>query len=136
MPATNRRLVLSLLPKSFAICKLAADAALPEWATHGQFFSTTRTSDELSIVADMDLVPTHLRSETSWRVMKAHGPFDLSEVGVLASLVAPLAQADISVFTISTFDTDYLLTKADQLHTTVAALRRAGHTVHEIETTL
>lgn len=133
MSATNRALVLSLLPKSFAICKLAADTPLPEWAQHGQFFSITRTTDELSIVAETDLVPAYLRAETSWRVMKAHGPFDLSAVGVLASLVAPLAQAGISVFTVSTFDTDYLFTKAGQLQTALAALRKAGHTVHECE---
>jgi uncharacterized protein len=130
MSATNRKLVLSVLRKSFAICKLAAEELVPEWATKGQFFSVTRTTDELSIVAQTDLVPERMRG-ASWRVIKVHGPFELTEVGVLASLVEPLAAAKISVFTISTFDTDYLLTESSRLQAAVAAFRNAGHTIHE-----
>jgi hypothetical protein len=93
MPVAKRSFELSLLPEMFTICRLAPDAVVPEWATWGQFFSITRTSDELSVVAETALVPERLRTEVSWRVMKVHGPFDLSEVGVLAALVAPLAVA-------------------------------------------
>jgi uncharacterized protein len=131
MPVAKRSFELSLLPERFAICRLALDAVVPEWATRGQFFSITRTSDELSVVTETALVPERLRTEVSWRVMKVHGPFDLSEVGVLAALVAPLATAGVSVFTISTFDTDYLLMQCSQLREAVANLRNAGHTVHE-----
>jgi hypothetical protein len=63
--------------------------------------------------------------------MKVHGPFDLSEVGVLAALVAPLAAAGVSVFTISTFETDYLLVQGIQLREAIVAFRNAGHTVHQ-----
>ncbi len=87
---------------------------MPEWATQGQFFSITRTSDELSVIAETVLVPERLRTEVSWRVLKVHGPFEFSEVGVLAALVSPLAAAGVSVFTISTFDTDYLLVQCSQ----------------------
>jgi hypothetical protein len=134
MPVAKRSFELSLLPERFAICRLAPDAVVPEWATRGEFFSITRTSDELSVVTETVLVPERLRTEVSWRVMKVHGPFDLSEVGVLAALVAPLATAGVSVFTISTFDTDYLLLQCSQLREAVASLRNAGHTVHEGET--
>src|ERR1700674_3720329 len=104
MPAAKRTFVLSLLAETFAICRLARDAAVPEWATQGQFFSITRTSDELSVIAEMALVPEGLRAAAvSWRVMKVHGPFDFAEVGILASLLEPLAAASVSVFTISTF---------------------------------
>jgi uncharacterized protein len=133
MPAAKRRFELSLLPEKFTICRLAPDAVVPEWA-RGQFFSITRTSDELSVIAETALVPERLRTEVSWRVMKVHGPFDLSDVGVIASLVAPLAAAGVSVFTISTFDTDYLLVQCSQLREAVAALRNAGHTVHDVKT--
>jgi uncharacterized protein len=133
MPASTRKLSLSLLPKSFVICRLAAEAPIPAWATRGDFFSITRTSEELSLIAEMELVPADLRAETTWRAMKAHGPFDLSEVGVLASLVTPLAENEVSVFTISTFDTDYLFTRSGQLQAALGALREAGHTVHEPE---
>jgi hypothetical protein len=134
MPVATRSLELSLLPETFAICHFAADAAVPEWASQGQFFSITRTGEELSVIAETVFVPAGLRTEVSWRVLKVHGPFDCSEVGVLASLVAPLAAAGISVFTISTFDTDYLLVQCIQLRDAVAALRNAAHTVHEPKT--
>jgi uncharacterized protein len=135
MPVPKRTLELSLLSETFAICRLAPDAAVPEWATQGQFFSITRTIDELSVIAEMALVPQRLRTAVSWRVMKVHGPFEFAEVGVLASLVEPLAAASVSVFTISTFDTDYLLVQSSQLRDAVAGLRSAAHTVHEVKTT-
>lgn len=104
---------------------------MPAWATRGKLFSITRTSDELSVVAETELVPENLRGDVAWRAMRAHGPFAFSEVGVLAALVAPLAKAGISVFAISTFDTDYLFTGETQLRMAAAALRKAGHTVNE-----
>ena len=134
MPGAQRSFELSLLAETFTICHLAAGAAVPEWATQGQFFSITRTSEELSVIAETVLIPERLRTEVSWRVMKVHGPFDLSEVGVLASLVTPLAAAGVSVFTISTFDTDYLLVQSIQLLEALTTLRNAGHTVHQVKT--
>jgi uncharacterized protein len=134
MPGVKRSYELSLLPEKFTICRLAPDAFVPEWATRGQFFSITRTSDELSVIAETAVVPERLRTEVRWRLMRVHGPFDFSEVGVLASLVQPLAAAGVSVFTVSTFDTDYLLLRCSQLRDAVAALRDAAHTVHEVET--
>ena len=131
MPATARKLALTVLPKSFVICKLPADAPVPAWATRGKLFSITRTSDELSVVAETDMVPESLRGDIAWRAMRARGPFAFSEVGVLAALIAPLADAGISVFAISTFDTDYLFTGETQLQAAAAALRKAGHTVNE-----
>jgi uncharacterized protein len=133
MPVAERSFELSLLAETFTICHLAADAAVPEWATQGQFFSITRTSDELSVIAETVLVPARLRAEVTWRAMKVHGPFDLSEVGVLASLVAPLAAVGVSVFAVSTFDTDYLLVQCRQLREALAGLRNASHTVHEVK---
>jgi uncharacterized protein len=133
MLASTRKLSLSLLTKPFVICRLAAEAPIPAWATRGDFYSVTRTNDELSLLVEMDVVPADLRAETSWRAMKAHGPFAFSEVGVLASLVTPLAENEVSVFTISTFDTDYLFIRSGQLQAALAALRKAGHTVHEPE---
>ena len=63
--------------------------------------------------------------------MKVAGPFALSAVGVLAALATPLAKASISLFVISTFDTDYLLVSEKQLHAAIAALRDAGHRVDD-----
>lgn len=137
MPEAKHTLTISVLPKLFTICKFPADTPMPAWAKGGSFLSVTRTEAELSIVAETDQVPGDLQSTiSSWRVMKVHGPFDLSVVGVLASLVTPLAHKGISIFTISTFDTDYLLVQANDLKAAAAALRNAGHSILKTETTL
>jgi len=130
MNTAPRRLELSLLPGRFAILKLAPDARLPAWAARGSFRSVTRTCDELSIIVEEAHVPAGTQSQSGWRVLRVHGPFVLSEVGVLASLTAPLAETGISVFVVSTFDTDYLLVTGEQLTSAIVALDRAGHSVH------
>ena len=128
-PAT-RHLELSLLPGSFAISRLAADSPVPDWATQGPFYSLTRTGDELSIVTELSRVPVGIQSQPEWRALKVHGPFVLSEVGVLAALATTLAEAKISLFAISTFDTDYLLVASETLPAAIAALERTGHTIY------
>ena len=128
-PAT-RRLELSLLPEHFAITRLAADAKIPGWAMGGSFFSVTRTGDEFSIVCELARVPVEVSSQGGWRILKVHGPFVLTEIGVLSALAAPLAEAKISLFAISTFDTDYLLVASETLSAAIAALEQAGHKIH------
>jgi hypothetical protein len=129
MSESNRRFELTVLPGFFAIMRLTADAPLPSWATAGAFFSVTRTSDELSVVCLAKQVPPGLAVETDWRALKVQGPFALSEIGVLAALAAPLAHAKVSLFAMSTFDTDYLLVSDKKLDAAIAALRAAGHEV-------
>ncbi len=130
MTAATRHLELSVLPERFAISRLAGDSPIPAWAIQGPFFSVTRTGDELSVVTELSLVPPGVHSQAGWRVLKVHGPFVLSEIGVLAELAKPLAEANISLFAVSTFDTDYLLVASETLPATLAALERAGHTIH------
>jgi uncharacterized protein len=127
MSESTRRFQLSVLPESFAIVRLAADAAIPPWAAARDFFSVTRTSEELSVVCPMNQVPVGVKAEPGWRALKVQGPFALSEIGVLAALAAPLAVAKISLFAISTFDTDYLLVSEKNLPVATAALNAAGH---------
>jgi hypothetical protein len=115
-----------VLPDTFAVCRLERGAARPEWA-RGVFVSVTATDDELSVVCPAGEVPAEVRAERDWRVLKIAGPFMFSTVGVLASLAAPLAQAGISLLTISTYDTDYLLVKSDAVERAVATLVTAGH---------
>jgi len=120
---------LTLLPDTYAICRLDGHAAIPSWASTGTFSSITRTSDELSIVCLQSLVPDGIRCERDWRCFKLAGPIPFSTVGVLASLVQPLAEAGIGVFAVSTFDTDYVLVKAVDLHRAIDAWRQSGHAV-------
>jgi len=123
-------LTLSILPGRYAICRLGAGEAVPDWAGPapgaGRFVSITRTGDELSIVCAEAAVPDLIRCDRGWRVLAVEGPLDFSLTGVLAALTAPLAEARIAVFALSTFDTDYLLVKDDRLAQAVDALARAG----------
>jgi hypothetical protein len=117
------QLNLSVLPDLYAISRLPVDAALPDWAQRGEFISLTRTTDELSVVCPQKNVPPGVKCERNWRCLKVAGPLDFALTGVLASLASALAEADISLFALSTFDTDYLLVKADKLTPAIAALK-------------
>jgi len=120
---------LIVLLETLAICRLDPDAAIPSWATAASPFSVTRTRDELSVVCPQALVPLGIRRESDWRCLRVAGTLDFSQVGILASLVGPLADAGISVFVVSTFDTDCLLVKQANLEKATVVLRQAGHTI-------
>jgi hypothetical protein len=124
-----RPLELSILPESYAISRLEASAPEPAWAQSGQIRSVTRTGEELSIVCRQDAVPGGVVSEGGWRALRVAGTLDFSLTGILASLATPLAEARISLFALSTHDTDYLLVKGEALPGAVAALTAAGHRV-------
>lgn len=91
-----------------------------------------RTRDELSIVCTEDVgtkdrLPDGVSAERGWVALKLEGPFPFSMTGVLASFVQPLAEAQIPIFAISTFDTDYVLIRREHMKRAVAALEAAGH---------
>jgi hypothetical protein len=111
----NHQLELFLLPERYAVVRLAALSPVPSWAWRGTLNAVVRTEDELSIVCEQSAVPDDVKSEPDWIALKLQGPILFSTTGVLASLVNPLAAADIPVFAISTYDTDYILIKAEDL---------------------
>jgi hypothetical protein len=124
-----------VIPGTYAICRLPAKDPLPPWAGKA-FTSITRTADELSIVCDErrlppDLDGLDLRVARGWALLKVHGPFPLDVVGVLASVAKPLAEAEVSLFALSTFDTDYILVKRTYVNQAIAALTLVGHTLVE-----
>lgn len=120
---------LKLLPESIAICQLDPAAAIPEWVWASRFLTLTRTADELSILCDADLVPADVRHEGGWRALKMEGPFEFTQIGVLASVLNPLADAQVSILSIATFDTDYVFVAEPDLPAALAALAAAGHQV-------
>ncbi len=121
---------LSVLDETFAVCHLDAEAEFPAWAARSEFLSVTRTVNELSVVCAEECVPEDVKCQRDWRALKMEGPLDLSLVGVLAGMLAPLDEAGVPVFVISTHDTDYVLVRSGQLEAAVAALREAGHEFH------
>jgi hypothetical protein len=120
---------LTVLGERLSICRLDASEEVPVWATGSSFFSVTRTRDELSVVCPEDVVPEGISRERGWRAFRLEGTFDLSMVGVLASVASPLAKAGASIFVASTFDTDYVLVREEQLDLAVDTLRASGHRV-------
>ena len=120
---------LTILPERLAICRLPPEEALPERPPHARFWSVTRTEEELSIVLPEEYAPAGSRAETGWRGLKVEGPLDFDTPGILASLALPLAKAGISIFALSTYDTDYILVPEGNLEQAKEVLRAEGHTV-------
>lgn len=123
---------LRVLPERLSVCKLPVDAPWPVPAAGTSFWSATRTAGEVSVVCPEDESPSgdDVSVEPDWRALEVAGPLEFSMVGVMAGLTAPLADVDVSVFVVSTYDTDYVLVHAAALERAIEALRAAGHTVH------
>lgn len=126
---TRRSFAVELLPETFAVAQLEGDSQLPPWAQGGPLVSITRTKSELSIMCAEASVPADVKAQRGFRCLRVLGPLAFSEIGVLESLTHPLANAGISIFALSTYDTDYLLLSAGDLEAGLSALSSAGHTV-------
>jgi len=125
-PPNRHQLKFRWLPGPYAIVRLAHDAAVPDWATKGQFTSITRTADELSIVCPAENLPRDVDSQHHWICLKLEGPFPFTQTGVLLSFIDPLSKNDIPIFAVSTYDTDYVLIQ-EEFAWAMDVLREAGH---------
>ena len=119
-------LQLSLLPGRYAICQLPPGVAPPAAPPLAPLWSVTQTAAETSLVLPDDYVEARWRSERGYRCLVVQGPLPFSAVGVLAQLSGALAGADIPLFAVSTFDTDYLLVRDEHLASALRALQDAG----------
>ncbi len=120
---------LSVLPGRLAVCRLDPSSGPPAWARSGPIRAYTWTAHELSVVCAEADVLAGVRHEPGWRALMVAGPLDFGLTGVLAGLAGPLAAVGISLFALSTYDTDYLLVREAALDAAVATLRAAGHAV-------
>ena len=122
---------LRLHDGAVAVCRLSADAPVPDWVEldGAPMASVTRTATELSLIVADDAVPDDVAAERGWRVLEVEGPLAFSETGVLAALAAPLADAGVPIFVVSTYDTDWLLVRATTLDKALSVLGAAGHEV-------
>lgn len=126
-----RKLTVGIQPGDYVVLRLAADAPVPAslLAPTDGFVSITRTAGELSVVCPASAaVPADL-AETDWRLLTVRGPFEFTLTGIMSALASALAGAGVSLFALSTYDTDHLLVKGDDLTRAVTALREAGHDV-------
>jgi hypothetical protein len=128
--ATPHRLPLEVLPDTLAVCRLPPDTPIPPWAAGASSFLTvSRTREELSITAVQGEVPDGVRCERDFRALRVRGTLSPDLVGILLSIADPLARAGLSIFAISTYDTDYVLVRSRDLVAALEALRTAGHDV-------
>lgn len=112
----NKKFVLSVMPEKLGICHLEANSPIPPWATEGEFFSITRTDQELSIIYPQEKIPAGVLVEKNWQAFRVEGIIDGAyAVGIIASLSDPLAKAGISIFNISTYQTNYILLEEKNL---------------------
>ena len=125
---------LEVLGDRLAVCRTDKDRPLPTWAkaSAGEFISVTRTRDELSIILSDQRAPAKARCERDWRLLMVKGPLDFTQVGIIAGLSGTLANAGISIFALSTYDTDYIMVKQADLDRALSALREAGYPVNQL----
>jgi len=124
---------LTLLNKTFIVHRLAPNAEIPAAALASPFFAITRTGEELSLVLPENVEIESDESETGWACFKVEGPLEFGLIGILAGISSALAKAEVSVFAVSTFDTDYVLVKREQAQTAKEALSSAGYQIHQGE---
>ncbi|MBP0614672.1 ACT domain-containing protein [Jiella sp. KSK16Y-1] len=126
-------ITLRALDSDYAISRLAPDDAIPGWADGPGFVSITRTQDELSILCLAERVPSGTSTDQGWRCFQFVGPFAFDETGIAAAVLQPLAEADIGIFLVSSFDTDYLFVKMENAGRTAQVLTSAGHVVEHTD---
>jgi uncharacterized protein len=118
---------LKVFDGRYSICKLPSEAGVPKESIAGEFWSLTITSGEVSLVCPEGSEPDGAICETGWRVLEVTGPLDFSQVGIISGISTVLASAGLSIFVLSTYDTDYLLVKGPRLPDAVQTLRAAGY---------
>ena len=119
--------VLSVLSETYTIHKLSPDASIHEKILKSNYYSVSKTENELSLVCSEEIEVQSLESSKGWKCLKVKGPLDFNLTGILAGISDILAQANISIFAISTFDTDYILVRSHDLSSARTKLRKAGY---------
>lgn len=122
-------LTLSALSERFAVVRLPPASGVPPLPLGGLLLALTVTPEEVSIVCAEDAAPAGGETSPGWRALRVAGDLDFSLVGIMANLTHALAQAQVSVFALSTYTTDYLLVREAQFEQALEALRAAGHTI-------
>ena len=123
----RNNLKLAFLDEEYTIHRLKSEQDIPAQVFKSDFFSITKTDEELSIVCDAKISLPSEKSEAGWSCIKVLGPLDFALTGILAEISNVLAEAEISIFALSTYDTDYILVKSDILVTAQNALEKAGY---------
>jgi uncharacterized protein len=122
----EQAVTLKTMPWHLSVCKLLV-TGLPDWSKHSRFLSYNVTGEEISLVCESECVPDDVTAETEFKCIRVEGILDFSLIGIIAKITNILAQKKISVFVISTFDTDYILVRGTVLLQATNALKDAGY---------
>lgn len=118
---------IKVLEQNFTVCQVA-DYTLVNW--EAEFCFTGKTDEEYSLVCTTDDVPVNvIRRDDGWKGFRIQGILDFSLVGILAKIAALLAENSIPIFAISTYNTDYVLTKAEHYEKALEVLKQAGYAI-------
>ncbi|MDV6012155.1 ACT domain-containing protein [Haloechinothrix sp. LS1_15] len=132
-----RRLAIDVMPGEYAVARLDAHAEVPTEVfagAAGSLVSVTRTGEEISVIGPAGVV-AELAGDTGvvergWRLLSIRGPLEFTLTGIIAAIASELAAAGVALFSLSTFDTDHVLVRQDNLTRATLALQDAGHEVH------
>jgi hypothetical protein len=120
---------IDFLEGRFSVCKLPLETPIPEKPVGARLWTLTITSDEISVICPEGFEPQGGLSETGWRALKVVGTLDFDQIGILSGISRVLAGAEISIFALSTYDTDYILVKESRLSAAAQALQSGGYDV-------
>jgi hypothetical protein len=116
-------------PEKLVVAGLPPGSDVPAWAESASLFSISATATETTVVCAGRSVPKKVKQEGPFTAFAVEGPLDFALTGVLHAVLGPLAEAGISVFTISTFPTDWILVPTEKADAAAEEWRRRGHTV-------
>ena len=125
----DKKLILKLLKNKYSVCRLNKYDEIPKWIFNEEFFSITKTEDELSIICLQDKIKDDVLCERNWKVLKIEGPLDFSLIGILSKISTLMANNNISIFAISTYDTDYILIKEESIDKAIELLINNNYNV-------
>lgn len=125
-----QQLSMILLPGEYSLCRLSSKEHIPSWAFSSAFYTISKSADELSIIAESKFIPSGIKTETGWRILKIEQTLDLTLTGITAKFSTALAEAGVNLCVIATYDTDYIMVKQEKLAIAIAALQKAGFIIN------
>ena len=123
------KISLTVLTGEFSIHKLHPSSKIPDTIQESKFYQICRTDEELSIVCETHIAMISEHEEKGWACMKVDGPLAFGLTGIIAGISKVFAESNISIFAISTYDTDYILVKHQSLDNSIKALKANGYAV-------
>ena len=123
------KLRIRLLQGTYAVCQIKDTENILNCFDEKDFFSITKTEDEISVVMLQDKISSEIKAEKDWRILKVEGTLDFSLIGILAKISGILAKNSISIFVISTFNTDYILVKEEKIEKAMTVLSKEGYEI-------